>query len=130
MALDIKHARQVLDTDHYDIKDVKERILEYLAVRKLRLERQRLIMSRLKAGAKRDPGRWFYPLICGTTARWANTAWAQHRPRAWAVSLPAGLGGVRDEAEVRATAALTSGALPGRVIQSLKRVGTRNPVFM
>jgi ATP-dependent Lon protease len=127
--LDIKHARQVLDTDHYDIKDVKERILEYLAVRKLRLERQ-LDDQPVESGREQDRAGGSILLFVGPPGV-GKTSLGRSIARALGREFTRmSLGGVRDEAEIRGHRRTYIGALPGRVIQSLKRVGTRNPVFM
>jgi ATP-dependent Lon protease len=127
--LDIKHARQVLDTDHYDIKDVKERILEYLAVRKLRLERQ-LDNEPVESGREQDRAGGSILLFVGPPGV-GKTSLGRSIARALGREFTRmSLGGVRDEAEIRGHRRTYIGALPGRVIQSLKRVGTRNPVFM
>ncbi len=127
--LDIKHARQVLDTDHYDIKDVKERILEYLAVRKLRLERQ-LDDEPVESGHEQDRAGGSILLFVGPPGV-GKTSLGRSIARALGREFTRmSLGGVRDEAEIRGHRRTYIGALPGRVIQSLKRVGTRNPVFM
>ncbi|MCI0423828.1 MAG: LON peptidase substrate-binding domain-containing protein, partial [Acidobacteria bacterium] len=126
--LDIAHARQVLDTDHYDIRDVKERILEYLAVRKLRLERQ--IEDEVEAGREQDRAGGSILLFVGPPGV-GKTSLGRSIARALGREFTRmSLGGVRDEAEIRGHRRTYIGALPGRVIQSLKRVGTRNPVFM
>lgn len=128
--LDIEHARHVLDEDHYDLKEVKERILEYLAVRKLRQERQdeRLadtitdLIRREREGA----------ILCfvgppGT----GKTSLGQSIARALGRKfIRQSLGGVRDEAEIRGHRRTYIGALPGRIIQALRRVESKNPVFM
>lgn len=127
--LDIPHARQVLDTDHYDIKDVKERILEYLAVRKLRLERH-LDNEPVEAGREQDRAGGSILLFVGPPGV-GKTSLGRSIARALGREFTRmSLGGVRDEAEIRGHRRTYIGALPGRVIQSLKRTGTRNPVFM
>jgi ATP-dependent Lon protease len=126
--LDISHARQVLNEDHYDLVEIKDRILEYLAVRKLRKERG----LDDEAAGDEDIHRAGGTILCfvgppgtGKTSLGRSIARALGRK-----FTRMSLGGVRDEAEIRGHRRTYIGALPGRVIQSLKRVGSRNPVFM
>jgi ATP-dependent Lon protease len=126
--LDIIHARQVLDEDHYDLQDVKDRILEYLAVRKLKLERG----VEAEATEQQDKERPGGAILCfvgppgvGKTSLGRSIARALGRE-----FTRMSLGGVHDEAEIRGHRRTYIGAMPGRIIQALKRVGSRNPVFM
>ena len=128
--LDITHAREVLDQDHHGLEDVKERILEYLAVRKLRLERH----DQLEAIASEDVIRrvregvilcFVGPPGVGKTSLGRSIARAMGRK-----FIRISLGGVRDEAEIRGHRRTYIGAMPGRILQAIRRVETRNPVFM
>ncbi len=128
--LDIQHARNVLDEDHYGLEDVKERLLEFLAVRKLRLERK----DEFEALPEKDLIRkeregvilcFVGPPGVGKTSLGRSIARALGRE-----FVRISLGGVRDEAEIRGHRRTYIGALPGRILQALRRVESRNPVFM
>ena len=129
--LDIPHARAILDEDHYGLEDIKERILEFLAVRKLRQERSEEFAAqddfddeirRLREGV----------ILCfvgppgvGKTSLGRSIARSLERE-----FIRISLGGVRDEAEIRGHRRTYIGALPGRILQALRRVESHNPVFM
>jgi len=128
--LDISHARQVLDEDHYDLDDIKERILEFLAVRKLRAERkeeleQREVEDRIRREREGVILCFVGPPGTGKTSLGQSIARALGRK-----FVRQSLGGVRDEAEIRGHRRTYIGALPGRIIQALRRVESKNPVFM
>ena len=127
--LDISHARQVLDQDHYGLEDVKERILEFLAVRKLRQERSTELESQAEDEIRRVREGvilcFVGPPGVGKTSLGRSIARAMGRK-----FIRISLGGMRDEAEIRGHRRTYIGALPGRILQALRRVESRNPVFM
>ncbi|MEW5724513.1 MAG: endopeptidase La [Thermodesulfobacteriota bacterium] len=126
--LDIKRARAVLDEDHYDLEEVKNRLIEYLAVRKLVLDRGLGAEPEQPEAASEGRGAilcFVGPPGVGKTSLGQSIARALGRK-----FTRMSLGGMRDEAEIRGHRRTYIGAMPGRIIQALKRTGTRNPVFM
>ena len=117
---DIHYAKEVMNRDHYGLDKIKERILEHLAVRNLK-------RSRMKKGDKLKS-----PILCfggppGTGKTSIGKSIADSMGREF---VRMSLGGVRDEAEIRGHRRTYIGALPGRIITNLKKVGTNNPIFM
>ena len=127
--LDIKHAREVLNADHYGLEDVKDRILEFLAIRKLRLERREefKVESQDKIRREREGVILCFvgPPGVGKTSLGQSIARAMERK-----FTRMSLGGMRDEAEIRGHRRTYIGAMPGRILQAMRRIESNNPVFM
>lgn len=150
--IDVPHARQVLDEDHYDLQKIKERILEYLAVRRLKEDRLAADQARAREEVQIEDGvevekisptqplvaqeaahpRNREPILCfvgppgvGKTSLGQSIARALGRKFA-----RMSLGGIRDEAEIRGHRRTYIGAMPGRIIQTLRRVEANDPVIM
>lgn len=127
--LEVANARTVLNQDHYGLNDIKERILEFLAVRKLRAERKDEFAQAYKDSVRRER---LGAILCfvgppgvGKTSLGASIARAMGRK-----FIRLSLGGVRDEAEIRGFRRTYIGAMPGRIVQTLRRVESRNPLIM
>ncbi len=139
--LDIAHARQVLNEDHYGLEEIKDRILEFLAVRKLRMERKAEAAAQVgtEGGALPDVTQvdhirreregvilcFIGPPGTGKTSLGQSIARAMGRK-----FIRMALGGVRDEAEIRGFRRTYIGSMPGRIIQNIRRAESRNPVFI
>ena len=128
--IDIPKTREVLDQDHYDLEKIKDRLLEYLAAKKLRQDREAAQGAGGAPGADDQAPR--EPILCfvgppgvGKTSLGQSIARGLGRK-----FIRMSLGGVRDEAEIRGHRRTYIGALPGRIIQNIRRAGARDPVFM
>ncbi|HUJ66798.1 MAG TPA: endopeptidase La, partial [Acidimicrobiales bacterium] len=140
-AIDIPRTRRVLDEDHYDLEKIKDRLLEYLAAKKLRQDREaRTTPAEPGGDGQTEPAKPKViedsqprePILCfigppgvGKTSLGQSIARAMGRK-----FLRISLGGVHDEAEVRGHRRTYIGAMPGRIVQGLRRIGTRDAVFM
>lgn len=127
--LEIVHAREILDKDHYGLQDVKERILEFLAIRKLRIDRKDDVKQPSDDKIRREREGvilcFVGPPGVGKTSLGQSIARAMDRK-----FVRASLGGVRDEAEIRGHRRTYIGSMPGRILQALRRIESKNPVFM
>jgi len=128
--MDLGHARIVLDEDHYGLEDIKERILEYLAVRKLKFERGDELLEDQSEDKIRQAREgvilcFIGPPGVGKTSLGRSIARAMGRK-----FVRISLGGVHDEAEIRGHRRTYIGSMPGRILQALRRIESRNPVFM
>jgi ATP-dependent Lon protease len=141
--IDVPKARQILDEDHYDLEKIKDRILEYLAVKKLRQERQATAAEVIEDSSVETPAPNTQsetptdrvarePILCfvgppgvGKTSLGQSIARALGRK-----FVRISLGGIHDEAEIRGHRRTYIGALPGRIIQAIRRAEARDPVFM
>ncbi|MBI4498722.1 MAG: endopeptidase La [Chloroflexi bacterium] len=131
-SIDVVAARRVLDEDHYDLEKIKDRIVEYLAVRKFKQERAAAPPGQEAAAPQDERELHREPILCfvgppgvGKTSLGQSIARAMGRK-----FLRISLGGMRDEAEIRGHRRTYIGALPGRIIQGMRRVGVSDPVFM
>jgi ATP-dependent Lon protease len=127
--LEIAHAREILNKDHFGLEDVKDRILEFLAIRKLRLDRKDDKREESKDAIRKEREGvilcFVGPPGVGKTSLGQSIAHAMGRK-----FIRVSLGGIRDEAEIRGHRRTYIGAMPGRILQSLRRVDSKNPVFM
>ncbi len=132
-AINIAHAQQILDEDHYDLEKIKERILEYLAVKKLRQDRiEKQSPSKDKTAAENNKKNIHEPILCflgppgvGKTSLGQSIARALGRK-----FIRISLGGLHDESEIRGHRRTYVGAMPGKIIQGIRTADTRDPLFM
>ncbi|MBI4513166.1 MAG: endopeptidase La, partial [Gemmatimonadetes bacterium] len=122
--LDIEEARRILDEDHYGLEDVKERVLEFLAVRQLHVQKAEREEDKAKAISRGPILLFLGPPGTGKTSIAQSIARALGRKY-----IRVSLGGARDEADIRGHRRTYVGAMPGRIIQGMRRAGSKNPVF-
>jgi ATP-dependent Lon protease len=122
--LDIEEAARILDEDHYGLEDVKNRVLEFLAVRQLHVKRAQDEEERAKAISRGPILLFLGPPGTGKTSIAQSIARALGRKY-----IRASLGGARDEADIRGHRRTYVGAMAGRILQGMRRVGSKNPVF-
>ncbi|MFQ6046967.1 MAG: endopeptidase La [Gemmatimonadales bacterium] len=129
--LDLKRSQEILEEDHFGLKDVKDRVLEFLAVRHLRQQHPEEALQATQRGNEDDRGTkgsimlFIGPPGVGKTSIAKSIARAMGRQY-----VRISLGGARDEADIRGHRRTYVGAMPGRIIQGMKRAGTKNPVFL
>jgi ATP-dependent Lon protease len=130
--LDLKRAAEILDEDHFGLEDVKDRVLEFLAVRQLRAQREPAAAATEQVPGNEDDRRsrgsillFVGPPGVGKTSIAKSIARAMGRQY-----VRISLGGARDEADIRGHRRTYVGAMPGRIIQGMKKAGTKNPVFL
>lgn len=130
--IDIKESEKILNEDHFGLKKVKERILEFLAVMELRKKREKSTDIDLESGGRKQKKEQQPTILCfvgppgvGKTSLGRSIARSLNRK-----FVKMSLGGIRDEAEIRGHRRTYVGAMPGRIIQGIKQAGTKNPVFM
>lgn len=132
--VDMKRAEGVLNDDHYGLKKIKERIIEYLAVLKLKADQEKGLEERPKdkkdGKEKRKPSSSTILCLVGPPGVGKTSIGRSIARSLGREFVKMSLGGIRDEAEIRGHRRTYVGALPGRIIQGIKNAGTRNPIFM
>jgi ATP-dependent Lon protease len=122
--VDLERARRILDEDHYGLSDVKDRVLEFLSVVKLRAEQEATLGEKARAVSRGPILLFLGPPGTGKTSIAESIARAMGRKY-----IRVSLGGARDEADIRGHRRTYVGAMPGRILHGMKRVGSKNPVF-